>query len=304
MKFYTLILFELFFTLISYGQNKLNEFTILDSLNSNQKITEYVLRREPRYSTFELIDTIKKYEKKSDLIIAQRKIKPLYRIDMDNDGAIELIIIQRVFSIDYLYKDPNSKKILHKFLPKVRMNEFVIPYIKNKRVLLDYYYLTYKSIENQVEYKKTLHKSTLILKDSNFIELNKKVRSIKINEIELQTTYCYGECPVFKMTIKSNGQVLLFPKDYTPVKINSESKINSEKLDSIFSLISYINLPHLKERYDVGATDHPTGILKINYNNNKVKNISDYGLQGTFGLYLLFNELESLLYECEWKEIK
>lgn len=282
-------------------------YSILDSLKTNKQISDFIKLNYEHYSSFDIPDTIKKYEKQSDKIIEKKKVQPVYRIDLNNDNIIDLILINGYSAIHYLYRDTNQNKIFCKYLPKSRSGSFILPQKKRKQIVFEFYYLEYLSLDNEVEYKKKLRKSILVYSDSNFIEYKKKIKSYNINEIIIETTGCLGTCPAFKMNIKRNGQVYFSPKvpfDYLPINKNSISQIDDKRITQIINLLNYIDFPHLNSNYSVGATDNPTGYLEIKYNYKKITKIRDYGMQGTFGLALLFSEIRKLLYECDWKEIK
>jgi hypothetical protein len=82
------------------------------------------------------------------------------------------------------------------------------------------------------------------------------------------------------------------------------AKIDSATSARIFEILRYINFPHLKSRYEVGWTDQLTGQLAILYNIGKIKEISDYGLIGTFGLAAVERILLSLCTTQHWKRIR
>lgn len=65
-------------------------------------------------------------------------------------------------------------------------------------------------------------------------------------------------------------------------------------------MINYIQLSSLKGRYRVNWTDDQTAKLEIKFNDGQVKEISDYGMIGTFGLDLLYEKFFTLRKTQEW----
>jgi len=68
-------------------------------------------------------------------------------------------------------------------------------------------------------------------------------------------------------------------------------------------LINYIDFANLEKDYAVNWTDDQSCTLKIVYDGNKIKEIRDYGLIGTFGLKKLYEQLFELRFNQNWKKI-
>lgn len=291
--------------LISINLVYCQTYSILDSLKDNIQISNYINLNFKQNSPFEIPDTIKKYDNLSDKLIKKKNIKPVYRIDFNNDHIIDMIIIHEYFSIMYLVRDLNQNKILFRYLPKSGSGTFIIPQIRNHLTVFEFYYPEYLSVKNKFENQIKLHKKIIVYRDSNFIEYNNKVKPYNVNEINIEMTGCLGKCPAFKMKIKSNGQLSIEPKppfDYLPVQRKAIAQLDSNSLSQIINLLYNIDFTHLKTEYNIGSTDNPTGYLEIIYNNSKTVKIKDYGMEGTFGLMLLFSEVRKILYKCNWKD--
>ena len=48
-------------------------------------------------------------------------------------------------------------------------------------------------------------------------------------------------------------------------------------------------------------TDDQASTLTLTYNNGLVKTIEDYGMIGNYGLILLYNKLQALRFNQDWK---
>jgi hypothetical protein len=80
-----------------------------------------------------------------------------------------------------------------------------------------------------------------------------------------------------------------------------KGKILQANYDELIGLLNYLDFPSLKDSYAVNWTDDQTSVLKITYNNGKVKEIKDYGLIGTLGLSRVYSILFDLRENQQWK---
>ena len=142
---------------------------------------------------------------------------------------------------------------------------------------------------------------TLIFKFGDFVEYNEKPEIIDVENIYIETSSCFGDCPVFNMRIGRDRKA-----KYNALSYNSKngvylSTITTEAYNRLIQTINYIKLRTLKDNYGVGATDYPTIKLEIIYNNGQIKMVDDYGGIGTFGLRNLYNQFFQLRTTQEWK---
>ncbi|MNS80722.1 hypothetical protein D3C72_1144150 [compost metagenome] len=143
---------------------------------------------------------------------------------------------------------------------------------------------------------------TLTYKYDSFIELNDKVIiDSKINSIEIKTNYCFGTCPVFKLTISKNGLAEFDGIEFTKFKGKSIKQLDQGSVDEIFDLLNYIAIKKLNDNYEVNYTDASTATLDIFFEDGSIKKIRDYGLSGTYGLSALYSKLTKLGTETRWE---
>jgi len=144
---------------------------------------------------------------------------------------------------------------------------------------------------------------TLIYKFGGFIELNKNNKSIPtIKSIYYETTPCFGTCPFFTLNIFNDGSAYYIRhENLEETSGNFRGKINSIQLNEIIALLNYISVCNLENEYSVNATDMQSCKLKVYFSDGYVKEINDYGLQGTLGLVRLYDLLFALRFNQEWK---
>lgn len=143
---------------------------------------------------------------------------------------------------------------------------------------------------------------TLIFKFNSFIEYNSyPTTDFNFGKINFKTSQCFGECPIFEMTINKNRTAT-----YKAIKYNNETgefigAIPAKEFDELISILKYLQLDKLNNEYSVNWTDDQTVTTEINYN-NKSKRIIDYGKIGTFGLSRLYSKFFSWRKSINWAE--
>jgi hypothetical protein len=141
----------------------------------------------------------------------------------------------------------------------------------------------------------------LVFKFGNFVEENLSPRDHKIERIEYDRHGCFGECPAFKFDIKSDRNTEFVAVAFNKGKKGKfRTKLNSVTYDQLVSLLNYINFVRLDNDYSTGATDLAGAKLTITYDGGKVKNISDYGFRGPFGLQAVHQKFLELRENQHW----
>ena len=146
------------------------------------------------------------------------------------------------------------------------------------------------------------HVDTLTYKFDALIENNDQKANLKIDSIILETTPCYGMCPIYTMRINADGNLFFKAQEYNKIKGNFKSKISNERFKEIMNVLNYIKINRVESRYRVPWTDDQTSTLTIKFTNGKVKVIEDYGMIGTFGLQKLYSLISDLRESQTWEK--
>jgi len=120
----------------------------------------------------------------------------------------------------------------------------------------------------------------------------------------LSTLGCFGSCPVFDIVIKNDGSAELDARHHNKITGKHSATISNNSLDSLLKITSHLSLRTLNNFYSVPWTDDETGILKISYNNGKIKTIKDDGFRGTNGLALLYKIIFDIKEKQDWKKME
>ena len=84
-----------------------------------------------------------------------------------------------------------------------------------------------------------------------------------VNKISLERTMCFGRCPVYKLTVYSDGKVEYEGKDFVKEKGVRRSRISEKDFRKLMKKVEEIGFFEFKDRYDGRVTDLPTRITTV-----------------------------------------
>lgn len=97
--------------------------------------------------------------------------------------------------------------------------------------------------------------------------------------ITLERSQCYGQCPAYKLMVKSDGAVLFEGLAFTKVEGNAEDKISGEKINQLIKAFENADYFNLNGKYGTQNcyqwTDHDSATTSIQINGKK-KEIDHY----------------------------
>ncbi|GGB84808.1 hypothetical protein GCM10007424_26070 [Flavobacterium suaedae] len=304
----------------------------INSLKNEQEVEHFIRKSDSLYRKF----TLKKVQDltcigcDSSLVSLANRLNVDYtyiKADFDNNGYMDILATGE----NKTYTSENFNPDLDVAYSK-SFNAFVImDFGEGKTKLYDLTEEIYRGIVPMVEYqddkallivytpkyetkvvrnKRKGVKSELIFKFSDFVEYNPLPKAYSIEKIEYNTEGCFGQCPIFSMEINKNGTSVFIAKEYNYTKPWQKGEllegvysatIKKENLSELTEVLNYIDFPSLQDHYNVIWTDDQTAVLKVTYNNGKVKTIKDYGLQGTYGMRKLHEMFFNLRTNQNWE---
>ncbi|MFY7732950.1 MAG: DUF6438 domain-containing protein [Bacteroidia bacterium] len=307
MKKNVLLLIIFLCSSYSYSQS-------INELNSFKKVAKFLNKEVSKKYTFE---SVFENEKEADEEAFNEVVK---KIDVDNNGHTDLIINAYKLFIIVLSNGQSKFKELsfknkNRFLgntaefdsiTKIR-NETVFIFNTEideddetvyanvitkkgqKKQLFDLTTKEYKWVIEDIKFRV----DSLTIKFGELVSYtNKKsVLKNKIKDLHFYTTGCFGTCPIFELNLNSNGDLRYTGKKFTNYEGIKTTKLDSTDLENLFGLLEYADLKNLKDFYSVTWTDDQTGILKVTFENEEVKEIQDYGLRGTIDLQAIYAKL-------------
>jgi uncharacterized protein DUF6438 len=106
--------------------------------------------------------------------------------------------------------------------------------------------------------------------------------------ITLQRTACFGECPVYKISIYEDGRVEFEGKEFVKTVGKAEGTISKSALEDLIREFEKIDYFNLDENYGEGNkkcrelwTDNPTATTSLNWKDQKKTVHHYYGCRGS-----------------------
>jgi hypothetical protein len=120
--------------------------------------------------------------------------------------------------------------------------------------------------------------------------------------LKVSTTMCFGTCPVFEMQIDTNRRVWYHATEFNKQNGQFTGGMPAAAYDRLVELLRYLPLDRLDRDYKVNWTDDQTITLEIHYD-GKVKQVTDYGEIGTYGLRILYGMLFRYRDLIQWQPV-
>ena len=221
-----------------------------------------------------------------------------FKLDLDQNGTIDLLINGKYL---FAITDSCNGRFASHFIDR---GTFMLDkYTLKNIVYKDKIPLLIVGKYNEYAFTKTSSSKddSLILVFGDFYEYNSSIDDLKIKEIKISTSVCFGTCPVFKLMIRTDRTATYDAIQYNKMNGKFKAKIDSVSFAKLIETINYIKLNSLKDHYEVNWTDDQTVTLEIKFNDGLVKRISDYGKIGTLGLQYLYAQLFALRKTQVWK---
>ena len=155
-----------------------------------------------------------------------------------------------------------------------------------------------------VKESKTSVENSQLEQDSNITNIATQDTIKHTEEITVFATIskspCYGTCPVYNMTIFSDGSITLEGIRIIDKIGTFYGKITKEQLAEFEKVANEINYFDLKDEYDSPVTDLPstTTSIIVNGEKKKVRRRANYP-QGILTFEILF---ENLLNSVDWEK--
>lgn len=119
--------------------------------------------------------------------------------------------------------------------------------------------------------------------------------------ISFHADECYGECPIFTMSIMEDGTATYHAERFNKQHGDFKTIIKQAQLDSLFTLIKNADIISLNDKYSTDVTDSPTYSLQVQFNSGLQKSIVDYGPSGPAELDKIYEFIFSLRETQDWR---
>jgi hypothetical protein len=329
MKHFILLLTLLIY---SFKQTKANK---IDSLKTDKDVESFITslvkqKYDCRYCKYQLAkpDSVNSYLNCDSTIVWESNI--WQKTDFNNDGLTDLFaIIYQQDTVNSRFPEYQVYVVIDQKNNKYQLNEIPNYYMFNcysaKLIVVNNYpcilyrhYNTDYTIDTLPgvdttygepmprllpHYFEVGRTDTLIYKFGGFIELNATSKNLTdIKSLYYETTPCFDSCPKFSLNILRNGTAkYIRHENLSETSRNFRAKINTTQWNEITALLNYMQIESLENNYSVSAHDMQSCKLKVYFSNGSIKEINDYGLQGTLGLVRLYDLLFALRLNQKWR---
>jgi hypothetical protein len=122
----------------------------------------------------------------------------------------------------------------------------------------------------------------------------------QITEVTLERTPCFGTCPNYKVTLRSDGTITYEGKRF--VTMMGTYKGQAYGFDKLAQFILAQDYFNLNDNYRIGASDLPSAITSV-VQNGKRKTIVDYGGAGPIGLWGIEMSIDGILRNAKLEQV-
>ncbi len=275
-------------------QNDQDVFTFLNRIGYKQ----YFKRQDP----IQILSTEGLKEKMGcDSIFKMLNVRNWEKVDFNNDKRNDLVVTLWWYSWEVFIAIDKGENTFQLIRLSQRGSENCLlakPIMHDNKQLLAFYRIenTYNQpIKNVFDFKLALRIDTLIYIFGGFVEFQKNNAQYDIEEIQFNASSGWsGISPVSKLKQLNSKEWQLESFSENSKKITCPNLISTESVSSLMSLINYMNIQGLFNKYMVQYTCSATIYLRIRFKDGTVKEIEDYGLDGTFSLRLFYELLSKL----------
>jgi hypothetical protein len=291
----------------------------IDTLQSPDAIVAFVRKQMPYYKSI-YIDPQKRLaaDESDDSVIRSLSARTVEKADFDNNGQTDLLFNGYVdfspdnkvcFRISVVILSFGNDSFRSIWLSNGLDGLFAAKTINsNGRAYLKTIAIRTGFGDSQKQFIKYATADTLMCVENNFIEKSDVV-DFKFNELEFRVSRIFVPPEDFCETIQGDSVKLeVSSKFYGGSMIDSGgafyAKLEPAASAEIYNLLKYINPNRFKDHYAVDAKDAGHLDLRMSYDNNKINEVSDYGMSGPFALSTLENMLFDLLDRTDWQKWK
>lgn len=122
----------------------------------------------------------------------------------------------------------------------------------------------------------------------------------QITEVTLERTACFGSCPIYKVTLRSDGTVIYEGKRF--VSMMGTYKGQAYGFDRLAEFVLAQDYFNLKDDYSRPVTDMPSAITSV-VRGGKRKTIRDYGDAAPIGLWGIEMSIDGILRNAKLEKV-
>ena len=277
----------------------------IDQLKTFEDINDFLHRIDSTTADFSVnaYHRLFYFNQDSTLVLRADSLhaKPWDKADFNNDGQTDLVVtgMESHFILTLVILTKGEKFTIRTLSPGFFSDPLfpVLGKAGNQNCII-----VHRTSFQSKKYPPQLRTDTLIYLWGGFVEYNAHPANHQITEIKYTTSFCFGECPVFSLSINPSRQAKYVAEHYNYPDGSFTGRIDTAHYNEIIALLNYIDFASLDSNYTVNWTDDQTSTLTITYDGRHTKQIVDYGEIGTYGLALLNEKFFLLRKNQEWQK--
>jgi hypothetical protein len=132
--------------------------------------------------------------------------------------------------------------------------------------------------------------------------LQAAVQSLPFDEIQLERTECYGNCPSYVITLRRDGTATYVGRSHVEKLGKYSGSVSGFDFGKLSWAIEKFDLWNLDPKtFESGTVDHPTTTLRIKKRNNETPTlIMEDGLPGPIELWVVQNSIDLVASGITW----
>jgi hypothetical protein len=119
--------------------------------------------------------------------------------------------------------------------------------------------------------------------------------------ISIEQTPCFGECPIYKLTVYENGSALLDARRFMDSIGVFEAKVNLDTLCVTFEEAKKCKWETYDEEYISGYSDMPATVIQYSTNQRDTFTVRFEGERAPLQLLWITERLKSIKGAAKWK---
>ena len=125
------------------------------------------------------------------------------------------------------------------------------------------------------------------------------VQAASISEVSIEHTACYGACPVYKLTLKSDGTATFVGTDHVDKVGTYTARFGG--FNRLAQAIAQHRFRHFSANYTNSVTDMPHTITTV-VSGGRRKTVDDYAHTGPQALWEVEVLIDGVVAEAQWKK--
>lgn len=123
----------------------------------------------------------------------------------------------------------------------------------------------------------------------------------KVVEISMERTMCYGPCPVYKVTFRSDGTAIYEGEAHVEKLGTYKGLIDDNDFQSLLKLMEKLNFSSLDEEYSTKADDCANTITTMLLNDDEIKRVNNYADSGPVEIWAIEKVIDGIINDIYWE---